>query len=331
MSAGVAQPIADSQTAKFTVDGLELSVMYQVPVTSPYDGTLTVLFAPGLPRPGAFYFLGNEVHPLATCSELTPSRVAGTRLLWHVLVTYRTPGQQNNQQGNDDNGKPTSDPLAWHDEIEIHPVRFSVPLEEAELIEPAFPGRQKNSKGPVTNSARVPFNPPAEVDRSRFVFRLTKNLNSYPDAQVEAYQDSMNSDRFTINKRKLGFVKTFDKFQCKMLSISTRMAFANGRSYWPVTYEIDYDKKGWDLSLLDKGLAASVRPGDPDGNGGTISASDLVLRGRAPVRRLVDAAGVPLSEPVLLDGQGQPLAEGGTPVYLKYRGYVPKPYGALRL
>jgi hypothetical protein len=65
----------------------------------------------------------------------------------------------------------------------------------------------------------------------------------------------------------------------------------------------------WDLVLLDRGYSARALAGDADGKGGTISWSGQFshLSSRAPQRRLADADGMPISEPVLLNGQGQPL------------------------
>ena len=69
---------------------------------------------------------------------------------------------------------------------------------------------------------------------------------------------------------------------------------------------------------------------DPDGRGGMISANDLV-NGTAPVRRLLDIDGTPISEPVLLDGKGGVLGDKKDPVYITYAKYLEVPFAPLGL
>jgi hypothetical protein len=328
-------PIWEGQTGELSFDATQYTAVWHVAVDDPFDGPNVVLIGGiglGLPIPGAFYWVGNDLNLLLTLRKLVPTRVAGTRLLWMVVGTYESPGRpQDHHDGTDDNGKPTKDPLKFHDEIEISYAQHTRPMEKAKLISPAIPGVAQGVWGPVRNSAGAVFAPPLERDNSRFTLKITKNKASYPSNQADNYRDAVNSDTFTISKSKLGFTRTFQKYTVKMKNIGGRLQFQNDVVFWPVVYEMEIDTEfGWRFDVLDKGLAASARAGDPDGRGGTISNSDI-QRGQPQMRRLVDAAGVPLSEPVLLDGKGQPLAPGADPVYLTYQGYDELSFGALTL
>ena len=44
---------------------------------------------------------------------------------------------------------------------------------------------------------------------------------------------------------------------------------------------------------------------------------------------MIDDKGMPMSEPVLLDGQGKKLSPDGTPVYLRYAIYQERPFSPL--
>jgi hypothetical protein len=253
-------------------------------------------------------------------------------LIWFVTGTYKSPGRdQDHHQGTDDNGKPTTDPLQFHDEIEMHYAQHSRPVLTAKLISPAFPGRQAGSYGPVTNSARSVFDPPLERDNSRYTLKITKNKKSYPSTTADTYRDTVNSDNFTISKPKLGFTRSFSKYTVKMKNIGGSLKFQNDVVFWPVAYEMEIDTEfGWRVDVPDKGFSASAKQGDPDGRGGTISGADIIA-GNAQVRVLLDAAGNPVREPVFLDGNGQPLQPGADVVYLTYAIYDELPYAGLGL
>lgn len=329
---GFATPVWEGQTGSFKIDGSEITAVYQVEVNNPLDGPQTVVLARGLPPIGSFYLVGNDANPLLTLREMTPTRVTGTRLLWHVACKYQSPNSDQSQSGTDEDGKPQKDPRHWHDEIEIGYAGHTGPLEKATLVSPDLGRfRRIGDEGPPINSAGEVFSPPAERDLSRFVLRITKNLNSYPVGNAKDYLDAINSDNFTINKRKLGFVFPVKKYQAKMRNVSGRLSFANEIAYWPVTYEMEIDTRGdWRFDLIDKGFAAALNPGDQDGNGGTLSANDFV-NGMPRLKQFTDTDGNPFTEPQLLDGTGKLLAPGKPAVYIKYAGYTEKPFAKLRL
>jgi len=72
--------------------------------------------------------------------------------------------------------------------------------------------------------------------------------------------------------------------------------------------------------------------GDPDGKGSTISPGDLVAAGLPTNAIMQDTNGIPLSEPVLFDGNGQPLKTGpqARPVVLVYNVRKLRPFSPIR-
>jgi hypothetical protein len=86
---------------------------------------------------------------------------------------------------------------------------------------------------------------------------------------------------------------------------------------------IDREEETWEFKILDRGFCARAMLGDPDGHGGAIyEDSRAFVEEMAPQRRLMDSDGLPLSEPVLLNGDGQPLDQYKDPANVKEPVYA---------
>lgn len=336
----------DEQTGLETVGfQREYTTPYHVEVDDPNDGPQVVVDANGLPVIGNQYTgVGNDVDLAAYCVSLTPSRVPGDRLLWKVIAKWTTipgPGLGGEGSGSrkvkvkDDGETPTDNPLEFRPDIEVTTAQFTSPVERAKYISGFSAAinqfRAPDSFGPVVNSALTVYDPPLERDDSRMVVRITRYKSAFPWADAEKYKDAVNSDDFTIDKPGI-MVRTFKKYTCKLSPITGSYELVNGDHFWNVTYEFhvnnEYPGIGWRVQVVDRGVVVSAREGDPNGRGGTISASDIVA-GTPQVRRLVDAGGMPITEPVLLNGSGQPLNPGSPPVYIVYAIYPEHPFAAL--
>jgi hypothetical protein len=314
----------------------EYTAVYKITSTSANVGPQQILSCPGLPIPGiSYYAASGDLDAQAICRRLTPSRVDG-RLIWLVTASFATDPEDDKRR--DEDGKPESDPYKWADQISLGGAQFQRPLEKA-IYREGFKGgaageTPAGKEGPPKNSAGVVFSPPFEIDDSRKVLRITKVVDKFPTSDWLKYQDAINSDTWTFNKKKLGFTHTFEKYTAKCQSIEGVLKVettADGPiRYWEVTYEIHGNKKGWRVELLDQGFHAAQRAGDDDGHGGTVSSS-TVIAGQPRVRRLMDPDGHPVSEPQLLDGDGQPLAANAEPVYITYSGYDELPFAKLGL
>jgi hypothetical protein len=106
----------------------------------------------------------------------------------------------------------------------------------------------------------------------------------------------------------------------------------NEREYWRRTVAIIVDEeKTFRREYLDRGRFARALDGDPTGTGSTYSAADRPAC--APkVRPLTDPeTDEPISEPIPLDGEGQPLSPEAAPKYGKWRIFRETSWADLQL
>ena len=319
----------------------EYVTVYHVTTNDQNDGPQIVVDADGLPVIGNQYTgVGNDVDLNAYCVSLTPTRVPGSLYLWRVVAKWTTvpgPGAGGEGSGsrrirvNKDGDAPTDDPFEFQDEVEVTSTQFTEPVDKAIYISGFFgavaEARQPNTESAIINSALTVLDPPLERDASHMVIRITTNKDSFPFADAEQYRDAVNSDAFTINKPGI-MNRTFQKYTCKLQPIQGVYQIINGINVWRVTYEFHVNKKTWRVEVLDRGVAVSYREGDPNGRGGTVAIADLV-EGVPRVRRLLDSTGMPITEPVLLNGAGKLNSPTLPPVYIKYAVYDELPFAAL--
>lgn len=323
------------QTGQTSYDSkTQYTAVYRVVTTDQNDGPAVVLASSSLPILGSSYSFGNDADSGALLKNLAPRRVDGSRLYWEVQATWEV-GSGEKQENQDQNGKPTSDPLRWHDELDVQTVTYQRPVENARYIGGYF-GRAhamlEDGVGPIVNSAMIPFDPPVERDDSRLTIRISKWLKEYPLGLVFKYQDTVNKNRFTIKKPWYGFSFNFVERTLKVSSISGSWQYINNISVWKITFELMFKREGWRVRVLDRGLHGRGLAGDPDALGSTIFSGNagqyagslyggglaegggggvVGVPGEPVHRHLTDKAGVPITEPVLFDGNGQPLKAFG--------------------
>ena len=145
----------------------------------------------------------------------------------------------------------------------------------------------------VVNSAGDPFhNPPAIRQKSLVQLQVTKNFSSFDGSLAINYVDRVNSAAFSGGA--IGTVL------CEGVSAQGPNV-ENDISFYTVTASFLYDPQGWQpRKILDQGFRFLD-------NG---------------VVKPIEALGVPVSEPKLLDGQGGVLAVGGNPVFLEFNLYA---------
>ena len=140
------------------------------------------------------------------------------------------------------------------------------------------------------------------------------------------YQDTVNRDNFLININ--GFVLNVPAFAAKMQSISGSREFADESPFWRVRYEFHLDLyRGWRVDLLDRGYVETKEDSEVDeieNNYGDYPTST-----NKQLQVVIDDKGIPMNEPVLLDGEGKKLQPDGTPFYLRYAIYQERPFAPL--
>lgn len=148
----------------------------------------------------------------------------------------------------------------------------------------------------VVNSASDPFDPPITEEDPRQVLTIVRNEPSFDWATAYQYRNAVSSDEFW------GAAPG----QAKVVRISAKRAWdqylaANsitpGGFFWIVTYEFEFNIKGWHRFVLDQGMRKL--------SGGNQS---LIV--------LLD--GTSVTSPVLLDGNGGVLAASAEPVFLEF-------------
>jgi hypothetical protein len=296
----------------------DFTVIYEVIVDSASDGPVIVDGAPGLPRLGNVYSVGNDSDPSSFCNSKRFDRKQD--LVWRVTCTYGPldggiPLGATQLQGRDKYGRPTDDPMA-----ELLPFRTgqytrSLPVTKAKNVK-GWKGRPAGTIKPATNSANVIFDPPPEMDYSIMLLYITTRTLSVPDGVMPDYYNAVNEDSFELER--IGFRMAFEPYSVKCNDLGATYRLRNNKTFWEfdITLAIDH-VFGWRPTIVDRGFEARAEPGDPDGRGGEFTLADW-RPGQPLVRALTDRDGHPLQTPILLDGDGQPLGTDLPAVYLDY-------------
>jgi len=315
--------------------------IYAVDVDSALDGPQVAVAGCGVSL-GDKYQFGNDSDRLAKCKSLRPDRVADTRLRFTITATFDNDqgggdGNKNQDQKPDTNGNYTDDPFQWRPEISISPVTVQVPVEFAtlrtELTELGFGLGKVGNLGPVMNSAGTVIDPPITKDHRQKLLRVTKYFTKYP-SEFDEFEEKVNSDNFVVNLPGLiraykPFCVLFEPFQATW-KLQTKK---DGTliDYWEADLSFLIDEvRTHRVTITDRGIHKLVAPGDDNGRGGTYSAGDFP-GGVAPVVRMLDPEGMPITEPVLFNGKGKPAPPGRVPFFITYSVYGEVSFAGIRL
>lgn len=157
----------------------------------------------------------------------------------------------------------------------------------------------------IRNSAGVPVvDAPQRRKRIR-IYTIQAILAAVPVTLVDA-EGKVNSNTHSVS---LGYNHQWEPETALVESVSFSPVRYQGQEMVQVEVEIIWDPDGHAWRILDEGFEARHEVGDPDGKGGTVSASDLV-DGHPRFRRIPDKDGQPSAVMKPLDGDGQPLKEG---------------------
>lgn len=281
------------------------------------------------------YSHGNDVDKKAKLKSLKPSLLQeeDDRKTWVVTASWETEtdaagsGEKGKSEAfKDRNGNLTRNPLAQFDRVDVGEATFQRPAEKAVyrsgLVGMQAQRRAEGTTCAITNSAFVQFQPIPMKDDVREIIRITRSLAEWPDELAVKLRKTVNSKLILVDKPWVLYRSKWLKHTVRCESITGSFQFANDVRYWDVTATFSRDRDGWREFYLDKGVHAAFGAGLPDENGEVVSMTDARLKdGAPPVRRLLDANGVPVTEEVRLDGNGQPLALDKPDVFLEYSKY----------
>ena len=230
--------------------------------------------------------IGNT-HPgdaKAFCTDLRVRCVRGWRI-WEVTASYSSERELNTAAASD-------------------PARITWDSEQFAKV-----ATQDRDGYAITNSAGEYFDPPAEIDDSRRVVTIEKNLASVPTWILD-YQDAVNSDTFTVDGVSIA-IGTAKMQKVTVGPVEER----NGTSFRTVRFTISLQRDGWALKILDAGYTKK-------------NADDNTKREQATLDDGTDP-----KLPVLLDGNGDVLNNPSpvTAVFRTFNVYQARTFASLPL
>lgn len=146
----------------------------------------------------------------------------------------------------------------------------------------------------VLNSARQPYDPPMLEDDYIITMSVTRYepSTSFTPLKCLAWSGVLNATAWEMSTNIV-----WPKWTAKCTGISATTEYTAGQYWWQVTYNIEFKWDDWTRSVLDAGWSYIE-------NNQRIAATD--------------DGGEPAAYPILLNGVGGKLAQGGTPVYRRY-------------
>lgn len=292
-----------------------------------------------MPWYGKPYSFGNDFDAEAICQKINPQKIVGANMI-AVEVGFE-PVKGSASAGSEADGQSidlgvTGNPLNWHDEIELTYTQISTPIYGA-YFQGFFPGGIANplmktgKYGPLINSAMDPFDPVPEGELDMQVLRISRNVYPYNANIPDMFIGTVNSNHVDITKPAYGFHMEFSPQVGKIKNISASFHITNRIPYYKQTIEVHKNPLGWRLSIVDMGLNRRQMPlGDKKDDGTAISDSDMKDY-KPKVTPIRDENNFPILQPVLLNGNGQPLEldKGKDPVYLQYQYYPETDWSAI--
>jgi len=266
----------------------EYLLVFEVLTTSYRDGVIAVGNAGGIPHKGAYYQHYGEADPGALCRKITPRQIDKT--VWEVSCHYSS--EHGDEEQNQQN------PL-------LKPPRRS--WRHVRTV--TYPGKDLDDK-PFVNSAGERFGPDAAaIEEVHPVLVIERNEAYFDFAVGKDYQNSVNSDRFY----------GWDPGTARLI-LTADEAWAEGMAYAIVTYEIEFNERGWNTPILDDG-SFYLEVDDETGDKERVYPQDK--------------NGIAATSRVMLDGAGGKLSQAQIDAeefqYIDFRRFKSRRFATLRL
>lgn len=286
-----------------------------------------------LPYYGRTYSYANDQNSSIICVGLTAEKRESSRFIWDVTAHYESRSTASGEfpKGGDieflgNEFKPL--------EIDSFDTSISIPVEQARYVQ-GFRGKAHQAVNkafgqfPITNSAFITYDPPVEREVDICVYRFTASYEIWDGPLWRKW-------RGVVNKSPVAFEHPGYRFRDEWLLRKARVQSITGRPdvgvrgtpYWRITFEFWVlpspvffeEQMRWTKVLVDRGIHRRAWVGDYDGNGGVYDENDF-QDGMGRSEKILGPDGEPIDEPVLLDGNGQPLKEGEKPVWVEWQIY----------
>jgi hypothetical protein len=238
---GIAKEKANLREARRDNEEYYYKRVFLVAVNNIKDDAIIVSRAFGLPYLGIPYATEYTVNVLALCNSIQYNQIA--LLYWEVVCEYTS------KASSDSNKDPTFEPsdYSWGGTNIRETVTGQSTWSERYPDQDPTNVVLLNSTG-ILNSAYEPFCPPAEIDRMIPTLTFTRNEPSFNHRIMLYYVNSVNSNNwFGWWPRTVKIASISGDMQLKLLTSTTM------QKYWRVTYVFHFNRRTWDLFLLDIG------------------------------------------------------------------------------
>lgn len=217
------------------------------------------------------------------------------------------------------------DPSTWPESVESTSTQISVPAEFGLFRGFDPPGIQNpflkpNNVYPIVNSAFKPMDPLPERLIEIEIIRLQRYV-LFLDEPTKSFRGFINNDVLNIDKRFYGFHWTIPPFCGWIKHIGGVSEEIKGVQFVRREVEVWVNPERWWEKFLDRGLERRCVPGvDKTRAGELISSSNTTINPTRPIHEPIkDGEGIPITEPDLLNGNGQPLRDLAKPVWLYWQ------------
>lgn len=181
-----------------------------------------VRIAPGIPRVWDAYVSADGAIDLGCYCRSVSCKQVGP-LNWEVTADYSSQVE--------DPDKQAENPLLRPADIKWSFAQYK-----------RYITKDKNDD-PIVNSAGLRFKEGIEVEDSRPVLSVTKNIEAFDINIALAYQNSINADAWWGVEPKVA----------KMQGIQASQEYENGVFFWRIQYEIHFNFETWVRKILDMG------------------------------------------------------------------------------
>lgn len=278
------KPTGRSGTYSGIIDDHE-TVVYLVETDDKYITRYDIMAAGELP----IKYQQHPENPLMTVRSVDLAQTDGP-MVWEATVEYSSVPYDQNDEDDED-----TLPTAQAARIKWTTTQFTKPL------------TRDVDGNAIINSAGDYFDPPIEIDTSRWSIVVEKKVASIPSYILD-YANTINSSAITIDGVLIGAKKA----KLSEISISEKDT-AQGEEFYTFTFRLEIanaDEVDWVVKVLDQGLHEVNAEGT-----------------KTPI--LID--GEPAKQPVLLNGSGAVIEnpEPTDAVFLERDGYVEVDFSVL--
>lgn len=254
------------------------------------------------------YACGNDLDIGSKCQKISIQNLPNTHTAWAITADYTT---------DFDAAQAEENPLRRNPVIRITSEKFQSPalstidgkVRQARWQTLPDGKRQLNvfatkTAFAIVNSAGFPYDPPPEIDDSRFIVTIERNEGTNNIALFYDMKDAVNDRPFWGQPARTW----------KLDPPELQEVYEGQYHYWKVVYTLHFNADTWDIATPDRGRHGWFTYGD-----------------YATTYRFLDKTGQYVDDPILMDGNGAPLAVGAEPVINVYRANKIRDFRRLRL